>query len=235
MNATLFKADTRGHANYGWLDTHHLFSFGTYMHPDRMRFGMLRVFNDDVVAGGSGFGEHPHRNMEIISIPLRGILMHQDSMGHAESLHPGDIQVMSAGSGITHSEYNGSETDEVAFLQIWIIPDTPNVEPRYDQRRIEQQRNVILPVVGPKGGGTPLWIHQRAWLSMVTIDDGFQVDYEPRRIDTGIFVFVIEGELTVSGHVLQRRDAIGITDLAAVQLQSHGTSVAVVIEVPMDM
>jgi redox-sensitive bicupin YhaK (pirin superfamily) len=108
MNTTLFKADTRGHANYGWLDTHHVFSFGSYMHPERMNFGMLRVFNDDVVEGGSGFGEHPHRNMEIISIPLKGVLMHRDSMGHAEALHPGDVQVMSAGSGITHSEFNGS-------------------------------------------------------------------------------------------------------------------------------
>lgn len=233
MNVTLFKADTRGHANYDWLDTYHLFSFGSYMNPERMRFGMLRVFNDDVVVGGSGFGEHPHRNMEIISIPLRGVLMHQDSMGHAESLHPGDVQVMSAGSGITHSEYNGSATDELAFLQIWIIPDTPNVTPRYDQCKVNVARNGIQTVVGPKDGGAPLWIHQDAWLSMVALDDGFSIDYKPKRVDTGIFVFIIEGKLTVSGHVLNRRDAIGIVDTSTIQLQSQGQTSAVVIEVPM--
>ena len=233
MNTTLFKADTRGHANYGWLDTHHVFSFGSYMHPERMNFGMLRVFNDDVVEGGSGFGEHPHRNMEIISIPLKGVLMHRDSMGHAEALHPGDVQVMSAGSGITHSEFNGSDTEPVEFLQIWIIPDTPNVQPRYDQRRIIVPQNSIELVVGPKDGDAPLWIHQTAWLSMVSLESDHTREYIPRSEGTGIFIFVIEGELTVHEQTLQRRDALGLSDVGSIQIHAHQQTSAVLIEVPL--
>jgi redox-sensitive bicupin YhaK (pirin superfamily) len=229
----LYRAADRGHFDFGWLNTHHLFSFGEYYAPNRMGFTMLRVFNDDVVVGGSGFGTHPHRNMEIISIPLEGVIIHRDSMGHEEALHPGEVQVMSAGTGITHSEFNGSATEALKFLQIWIIPQAAGVEPRYDQKVVEVLTNQITPAVGPRESGLPLWIHQQAWLSLVKLDAQTSVEYALQRDDNGVFVFVVGGELTANGQGLSARDSLGITDASAVHLEAVENAYAVVIDVPM--
>ncbi len=245
-HSILFPASSRGHYNFGWLDTRHVFSFGEYYAPERMGFGLLRVFNDDVVEGGSGFGTHPHRNMEIISIPLEGTIAHKDSMGNIQTLEPGEVQVMSAGSGLTHSEYNASETDPLKFLQIWIIPNQAGVEPRYDQKHIELLTNKITPVVGPKGDGSPLWINQHAWLSLVRLHKGFECTYTSQRDGNGLFVFVISGRLDVrataapgndqqsaASQQLESRDSVGFTDTAHILLRADEEAYAVVIDVPM--
>ena len=233
MATTLYRASTRGHADFGWLDTNHIFSFGHYYDPQRVRFGMLRVFNDDIVRGGEGFGTHPHENMEIISIPLDGTIVHEDSMGHAEALKPGDVQVMSAGTGITHSEYNGSKEDLLKFLQIWIIPNTMGVEPRYDQKHIAVQNNTIDTVVGPKGGSEPLWIHQDAWLSLVRLDAGKEATYTAKRDGNGLFLFLIDGIVTVQNETLAARDSIGVTDEGSITLSAGESTYAVLLDVPM--
>lgn len=232
MSVYLYPAHERGHFDFGWLDTNHTFSFGHYFDPSRVRFGMLRVFNDDVVAPGEGFGTHPHNDMEIISIPLEGVIMHRDSMQHDEALRPGDVQVMSAGTGLTHSEYNGSPTEALKFLQIWIIPHTKGVTPRYDQQSFALSANTITTVVGPNDGSAPLWINQDAWLSLVKLDAGHAVTYTSRRQDNGLFTFLIEGTADVNGHQLQRRDAIGIDDVQSITLTAATDTYAVVIDVP---
>ena len=233
MSTTIYRAATRGHANHGWLDSYHTFSFGGYYHPDRVRFGMLRVFNDDTVEGGEGFGTHPHENMEIISIPLEGTLVHQDSTGHKGALKPGDVQVMSAGTGITHSEFNGSHDDVLKFLQIWIIPNAMGVEPRYDEKHIAVQENAIDTVIGPKGGSEPIWIHQNAWLSLVRLDAGKDVTYTSKRDGNGIFLFMISGSATVAGESVYERDSIGVTNQASAAIEAAEDMYAVVIDVPM--
>lgn len=234
MTITRFPAHERGHFNFGWLDTNHTFSFGEFHDPERIHFGALRVFNDDVVAAGAGFGTHPHRDMEIISIPLDGVIMHRDSMGHEEGLRPGEIQVMSAGTGITHSEYNGSDTDPLAFLQIWIIPQERGVQPRYDQVHTgDLARNAVHTIVGPQGADFPLWIHQQAHLSIARLDKGAKVDYAPRREGNGIFIFVIDGAVDAGGNAIGRRDAIGLDDVASVDITATDNSYVVIIDVPM--
>lgn len=233
MATTIYRAATRGHANFGWLDTNHIFSFGHYYHPERIRFGMLRVFNDDIVEGGQGFGTHPHDNMEIISIPLEGTIIHEDSMSHKEALKPGDIQVMSAGTGITHSEYNGSHNDPLKFLQIWIIPNAMGVEPRYDQKQIAVRDNAIDTVVGPKGGSEPLWIHQDAWLSLIRLDGGKDATYTRKRDGNGLFLFVINGTADVAGETLADRDSIGVTEASSITISAAEPTYAVLIDIPM--
>ncbi|MBM4177806.1 MAG: pirin family protein [Ignavibacteria bacterium] len=238
MKAVHYPASERGHANFGWLDSYHTFSFGQYYDPSRMNFGALRVFNDDAVAAGEGFGTHPHKNMEIISIPLEGVIMHQDSMGHKEGIAVGDVLVMSAGSGITHSEYNGSSTDALKFFQIWIIPNEANVEPRYDQATIGPiASNTITTVVGPKNTGLPLWIHQQAWLCFGHVAQGERLQYDRRGNDTGVFTFVIDGALRVTGAdgeaTLGMRDGIGVLDEPMLTYTSNATSQFIVIEVPL--
>lgn len=238
MKAVHYPASERGHANFGWLDTYHTFSFGQYYDPSRMNFGALRVFNDDAVAAGEGFGTHPHKNMEIISIPLEGVIMHQDSMGHKEGIAVGDVQVMSAGSGITHSEYNGSATDALKFFQIWIIPNEANVEPRYDQATIGPiASNTITTVVGPKNTGLPLWIHQQAWLSFGHVAQGERLQYDRRGKDTGVFTFVIDGALRVAGAngevTLGMRDGLGVLDEPMLAYTSNAACQFIVIEVPL--
>lgn len=235
MTTTLFPARERGHANHGWLDSYHTFSFASYFNPNRVRFGMLRVFNDDTVTPGAGFGTHPHDNMEIISIPLEGVINHKDSMNNVRGLSTGDIQIMSAGTGLTHSEYNGSETDVLKFLQIWIFPNERDVEPRYAETHIgELPRNVINTVIGPKGTTeAPLWMHQRAWLSLARIDAGTTITYSSHDTQNGVFVFVIEGDVTTADTQLGRRDAIGITDSNEVSVIATASSYLVIIEVPM--
>ena len=180
MKSVLHKANTRGHANHGWLDSHHSFSFANYYNPERMNFGVLRVLNDDIVAGGKGFGKHPHDNMEIISIPLEGDLEHKDSMGNTTTIKQGDVQVMSAGTGVFHSEYNKNSNQEVRFLQIWVFPDKKNVSPRYDQITLSNQnlKNQFYQILSPNSDDEGVWIHQNAWFHMGKLEAGFQSDYK---------------------------------------------------------
>jgi redox-sensitive bicupin YhaK (pirin superfamily) len=233
MGAHFYPAADRGHFDFGWLNTNHTFSFGHYYHPDRTRFGMLRVFNDDVVAPGEGFPTHPHNDMEIISIPLEGSIVHRDSMKHDEVLRPGDVQVMSAGTGLTHSEFNGSSTDYLKFLQIWIIPNTVGVEPRYDQRSFSPAMNMITTVVGPKGGNAPLWINQHAWLSLIKMEAGKGLSYTSHRTGNGLFLFTINGTLDVNGHTISDRDALGLDDVSSITINADTDVYAVLIDVPL--
>lgn len=238
MKSILYRASSRGHANHGWLDTYHTFSFANYYNPDRVHFGALRVVNDDIVAGGEGFGTHPHDNMEIVSIPLYGDLEHKDSMGHTEVIKAGEIQVMSAGSGITHSEYNANEDKPVNFFQIWLFPDTKNVTPRYDQRKFDfiHNKNQLVQIVGPKDDkeNKGLWIHQNAWFSIGTLDKGAEIDYKPQKEGNGVFVMVVEGEFTVGDQKLHHRDAVGIWDTDSIKITANSENARVlVIDVPM--
>ncbi len=234
MDAMIIRAHERGHAFFGWLDSYHTFSFGNYMNPDRMNFGALRVLNDDTVAPGEGFGTHPHQNMEIISIPLEGTMMHRDSMGSEQALRVGDVQVMSAGRGVTHSEYNGSASDVLKFLQIWIIPNTRNVEPRYDEVHVGALTpNVEHTVIAPQGHGGALWIHQDAWLSLTDLAEGASLQREQRAPGIGTFVMPIEGSLVVNNTQLARRDAIGLYDASAVTIQAASAARVLIIDVPV--
>lgn len=238
MKAILYPANKRGHFNFGWLDTYHTFSFGEYYDPSRMGFGALRVVNDDTVAPGAGFGTHPHRNMEIISIPTNGVIMHEDSMGHATGIAAGDVQVMSAGMGITHSEYNGSNADTLAFFQIWIIPEEANVTPRYDQVHIGTiEPNTITRVVGPQDDDSPLWIHQQAWLDMGHVGELGNLRYTRKRVNNGVFIYVTSGVATVeasgSRQQLSARDAIGIIDEHELTITSELGAHFMIIDVPL--
>lgn len=238
MNTTLFRASSRGHANHGWLDSRHTFSFANYYNPDRINFGALRVVNDDIVAGGEGFGTHPHDNMEIVSIPLYGDLEHKDSMGHTEVIRSGEVQVMSAGTGITHSEYNANKEKPVSFFQIWVFPNERNVTPRYDQRKFDflEKKNQLVQLVGPKDDkeNTGMWMHQDAWFSMGTYDKGVEFEYKPKKAGNGVFAMVVEGEFTVAGQKLNHRDALGVSDTDVVKLTADtGNARILLIDVPM--
>lgn len=236
MKSVLHKANTRGHANHGWLDSYHTFSFAGYYDPERVHFGALRVLNDDTVAGGMGFGTHPHDNMEIISIPTFGDLEHQDNMGNKQVIRQGDVQVMSAGTGIQHSEKNKSHNQEVKFFQIWVFPNKRNVEPRYDQQRFSDadKHNKLLTVVSPIGtndGGVQ--IHQDAWFSLGKLDKGFSAAYSLRKKGNGIYVFLIEGDVTVDGKLLNRRDGLAITDTEQLNLKADNDAEVLLMEVPL--
>jgi redox-sensitive bicupin YhaK (pirin superfamily) len=233
----LHRSDSRGLADFGWLLSRHTFSFGSYHDPERMGFGALRVLNDDVVAGGMGFGEHPHRDMEIVSIPLSGDLEHQDSMGNRTVIRKGDIQVMSAGTGVRHSEYNHHSETPVEFLQIWVYPDRRNVTPRYDQKRLdlESLRNEWVQVLSPYPDDDGVWIHQQAWFHMGVFDENREVPYKTRIKGNGVYAFVIEGEFSVEGTVLHRRDGLGLTDKDALQVRSHTQNARMLLmEIPME-
>lgn len=234
----LHKAATRGHANHGWLDTWHTFSFGHYYDPERMHFGALRVLNDDTVAPGMGFGTHPHDNMEIISIPLEGDLEHQDSMGNTQVIRHGDIQVMSAGSGITHSEKNRNRDRLTRFLQIWVFPNKRNLAPRYDQITLDPAalRNRFQQILSPSPNDEGVWIHQDAWFHLGRFDAGHSADYAVKRPGNGVYVFLIEGGATVNGQELERRDGLGITDAAGLQVKAGNNGAELLLmEVPMQL
>ncbi|NDV96634.1 pirin family protein [Dysgonomonas sp. 521] len=239
MKTTLIKASSRGHAFHGWLDTHHTFSFANYYDPNRVHFGALRVVNDDIVSGGEGFGTHPHDNMEIVSIPLYGDLAHKDSMGHTEVIKSGEVQVMSAGSGITHSEYNANEYKPVNFFQIWVFPDKKDVEPRYDQRAFDtvHSKNQFVQIVGPKDDptNTGLWIHQDAWFNMGNFDKGVETTYQIKKKGNGVFVMVVEGEFTVAGQKLNHRDGLGVWDTDSITIAADSENARILlIDVPME-
>lgn len=228
-------AESRGHANHGWLESYHSFSFAGYYNPDRMQFGALRVLNDDTVAGGRGFSAHSHDNMEIISIPLSGDLEHQDSLGTKSVIKEGDVQVMSAGTGVTHSEYNKNADQEVKFLQIWIFPQTRGIAPRYDQRHFSDAEimNTLKTIVSP-ADEEGLSIHQQAWMGLGSFERGAGTTYRVRGTENGVYVFLLEGDAVVDGQVLRRHDALGITGTETFDLQFKAPSKVLTIEVPMN-
>ena len=234
MKTILHKAATRGHADHGWLDTYHTFSFASYFNPERVHFGALRVLNDDKVAPSEGFGMHPHQNMEVISIPLKGYLRHGDSIENSSVITPGTIQVMSTGTGIYHSEYNDSATEPLEFLQIWVFPKKENTKPKYDNFDIRHavKRNEISLIVSHEGNA-PASILQDAWFSIGKLDKGVKKTYDMHREDTGVYVFVIGGQANVSGTVLSRRDGMGIYDTNSVAIEALEDSEILLIEVPM--
>lgn len=236
-NTILHKADTRGDANHGWLHSKHSFSFANYYNPDRMHFGVLRVLNDDVVAPGMGFGMHPHDNMEIISIPLDGDLEHKDSMGNTTVIKKGDIQVMSAGTGVRHSEYNKSSDKAVKFLQIWVFPGKKNVTPRYDQLALkeEDRHNQLQQILSPNADDAGVWIHQNAWFHLGKFDKGLSTDYSLKAKGNGIYVFNLNGSIEINGQVLNDRDALGVWDHEQVAIKALSNSEFLVMEVPMSM
>ena len=237
MNIEVHKAESRGHANHGWLDSYHSFSFANYYNPDRMHFGVLRVLNDDKVLGGQGFGTHPHENMEIISIPLSGDLEHKDSMGNTGVIKNGDVQVMSAGTGIYHSEYNKNANEEVKFLQIWIFPKVQNVEPRYDQITIDQSKlqNNLLQIVSPNPEDDGVWIHQDAWFYMSKLSSGSELSHKIQKAGNGAYLFVLEGSVSVAGENLSRRDAMGISETDSIHIKASEDAEIFLMEVPMQL
>lgn len=235
MNNIYYPASERGHVNFGWLDSHHSFSFGNWHDREKVHFGALRVLNDDVVKGGGGFDMHPHENMEIISIPLKGTLTHKDSTGVDGLIYTGDVQVMSAGSGITHSEYNASHYDPVNFLQIWIFPKQPNIKPRQEQKsfdpaaRVNRWQVLVSPLL-IEGG---LWINQDARLSLACLDSGREIDYPVVFPGNGVYVFVLDGRIETDGRPLGSRDGLGISGKNSFSIRALETSEVLAIEVPM--
>ncbi len=236
MKTILHKANTRGKADHGWLKSFHSFSFAGYYEPSRMHFGVLRVLNDDTVRGGMGFGTHPHENMEIISIPLEGDLEHKDSMGNTTVIRKGDIQVMSAGTGIYHSEYNKNADEEVKFLQIWIFPNQKNVTPRYDQITLDvsDRKNKLQQVLSPNENDEGVWIHQDAWFHMGNLDKDVANHYEIKKEGNGVYVFVLSGSFEINGILIERRDGLGITETDAFEVKSlEDNSEILLMDIPM--
>lgn len=234
-NKVLHKAASRGDANHGWLRSRHTFSFANYYNPDRMHFGVLRVLNDDIVAPGRGFNTHPHDNMEIISIPLEGDLEHKDNMGNVSVIRHGDIQVMSAGKGITHSEFNKNRERDVKFLQIWLFPNQKNVVPRYDQitLKLEDRKNKFQQVLSPDPNDPGVWIHQNAWFHLANFDKDLSKEYRIKSKGNGLYVFNLSGEITVDDQKLSPRDGLGIWDIDAVSIIANTNAEFLLMEVPM--
>ena len=235
MKTLFHKATTRGHANHGWLNSYHSFSFANYHDPERMNFGVLRVLNDDTVTGGRGFGTHPHANMEIISIPLEGDLKHMDDMGNPTVIKQGDVQVMSAGTGIAHSEYNKNRDKEVKFLQIWVIPKTTDVTPRYGQISLEDIRtkNSFYQILSPNKDDQGVWIHQDAWFSIGEFDTNKTGSYAVHKKGNGVYLFVLKGKVSVNEQELNERDGYGIWDTTNFTLHAASQASVLLMEVPM--
>ena len=231
----MHKAATRGNANHGWLHSRHTFSFSSYYNPDRMNFGVLRVLNDDVVAPGMGFGTHPHQNMEIISIPLEGDLRHKDSTGHEAIIRQGDVQVMSAGTGIYHSEMNANVDREVKFLQIWVVPNTENVQPRYQQITLDEAKlkNQLHQILSPNPEDEGVWIHQDAWFHLGRLDGRKSLTYDLHKSGNGVYAFVIEGEVSVNCQKLEKRDGFGLWDLESLELSTTQGTEVLIMEIPL--
>jgi len=236
MKTIKHLANTRGAANHGWLKSHHSFSFANYYNPERMSFGVLRVLNDDIVQPKMGFGTHPHQNMEIISIPLRGALSHKDNMNNKRSIEVGEVQVMSAGTGLTHSEFNDSKTEEVNFLQLWIVPEEQNVTPNYEQKLFDVQGRVnkFQTLVSPQDNLVEgsLGIHQQASILTGSFDKGKESSYTINK-GKGVYIFLLEGEIEVSGETLYKRDALGVWDTDSIIIKSQENSEILLIDVPM--
>lgn len=234
MKTILHKANSRGHTNFGWLNSFHTFSFGQYYHQDRVHFGALRVLNDDTVNRGMGFSKHPHENMEIVSIPLFGDLHHQDSTGRDEIIRQHDVQIMSAGSGIAHSEMNANTDKEVKFLQLWVLPKEKNIEPRYQQKTFlpEDRLNKILTVVAPDDEQA-VWINQDAWFSLANFSKGFSAIYKLHKKGNGVYAFVLNGKLSINDQLLDNRDGLGIYETDTLNILTETNTEIVLVEVPM--
>ncbi|MFZ4057237.1 MAG: pirin family protein [Ferruginibacter sp.] len=235
MKTVYHSANTRGKANLGWLNSFHSFSFSHYYNPEKMHFGALRVLNDDTVAPGMGFGTHPHANMEIISIPLEGDLEHKDSMGNVAVIKAGDIQIMSAGTGITHSEYNKHKDAPVKFLQIWVIPNQQDIAPRYDQITLNSadRKNTLQQIVAPNASANGVRIQQEAWFHLGNLDQGIQLPYTLNKAGNGVYVFVLKGSVAVNNQTLNERDGFGVWDTAAINITANTDAEVLLIEVPM--
>jgi hypothetical protein len=235
MQTLLHKAATRGLANHGWLKSNHSFSFANYYNPERMHFGTLRVLNDDFVAPGRGFGNHPHDNMEIISIPLSGDLKHEDSMGNTTIIRQGDVQAMSAGTGVAHSEMNASNDEPVEFLQIWIFPKSRNVTPNYSQITLDEAAldGQLEQIVSPNPNDKGVTINQDAWFHLGHLTAGTEIDYPLKQAGNGVYVFVLDGDLTISGQALNKRDGFGVWETDAISITANTRARVLLMEVPM--
>lgn len=229
------KAKSRGHVNMEWLKSAHSFSFAHYYDPDRMHFGTLRVLNDDTVAAGKGFDMHSHKNMEIISIPLAGALKHKDNAGNEHVLKPNDVQVMSAGSGIKHSEFNNSDTEETKFLQIWVIPREQEVEPRYQQLSFDSKdrKDVFQEIISPLESETKLWIHQDAFFNWTDLSKGKKLSYTKKSEENGLYFFVISGNVSIHGQNMTDRDALALSEIETVEINANEDSFILCLDIPM--
>jgi redox-sensitive bicupin YhaK (pirin superfamily) len=236
MKTIFHPAAERGHANHGWLDSYHSFSFAGFYDPNKVHFGALRVLNDDTVKGGFGFSKHPHDNMEIVSIPLVGDLHHQDTTGRDKIIKQGDVQIMSAGSGIAHSETNANRDKEVKFLQIWVFPKEKDIEPRYDQKSFpaEGRKNQLQTVVAPDDEQA-VWINQQAWFTLGNLEEGNSSNYTIKQTGNGVYAFLIEGSATVNGIALNRRDAVGIWETDSLNIEATSNAEILLIDVPMSL
>ena len=235
-NSVLHRANTRGNANHGWLNAYHSFSFASWYNPERIQFGMLRVLNDDTVAARMGFGTHPHDNMEIITIPLEGDLAHKDSMGNSSTIKTGDVQVMSAGTGIQHSEFNPNADLQTKLFQIWLFPKYRNVEPRYQQITLDvaQQKNSFAQILSPNPDDEGVWIHQDAWFYLSDFEANFSKKLALQKQGNGFYIMNIEGEIEVNGEKLEKRDAIGIWETNEIEIKANSDSRFLIMEIPME-
>ncbi len=235
-NTVLHKANERGHADHGWLNAYHSFSFANWYNPDKVQFGVLRVLNDDTIAGGMGFGMHPHDNMEIITIPLEGDLAHKDSMGNSETIKFGDVQVMSAGTGVRHSEFNPNADKRTKLLQIWLFPNKQNVEPRYQQITLDvnDRQNKLQQILSPNSEDAGVWIHQDAWFHLGKFEKGLTENYTVKREGNGVYAFVISGSVTINGQTLETRDALGVWDTKNLEITSTSDAEILLMDIPME-
>jgi quercetin 2,3-dioxygenase len=236
MKTIIHKAEERGHADHGWLDAHHSFSFASWYDPSKVHFGMLRVLNDDIVAPGMGFGMHPHNDMEIITIILEGALQHKDNMGNGSVIKPGDVQVMSAGTGVVHSEFNPSKTERTNLFQLWIFPKEKNIQPRYDQKTfdVNSRKNKVQVVASGFKSNGELYIHQDAALSMAQLDAGNKINYPMMKKGNGAYVMVVNGKATIAGNELKQRDAIGVWETDSFEMEAVENCEVLIVEVPMN-
>lgn len=234
--SVVHTADSRGHANHGWLNAYHSFSFASWYNPDRIQFGMLRVLNDDTIAAGMGFGTHPHDNMEIITIPLEGDLAHKDSMGNAATIKTGDVQVMSAGTGIQHSEFNPNADQQTKLFQIWLFPKYRNVEPRYQQITLDvtEQKNDFAQILSPNPDDAGVWIHQDAWFYLSDFDADFSKTYTLKKEGNGVYIFVISGTITVDNQELHTRDGLGVWEFSTLEFKATTDAKFLIMDIPME-
>ena len=236
MNTILHKANERGHANHGWLNAYHSFSFANWYNPEKVHFGVLRVLNDDTIAGGMGFGMHPHDNMEIITIPLEGALAHKDSMGNQATIETGEIQVMSAGTGIMHSEFNPNHDKQTKLFQIWLFPNQQNVTPRYQQIALNtsNQTNNFAQILSPDSEDDGVWIHQDAWFYLSHFEAGFSKPLNSKKEGNGFYIMTIEGEIEVNGQKLEKRDALGVWNTSQITIKANTEAKFLIMNIPME-
>lgn len=235
MKTVFHKSESRGHANHGWLDTYHTFSFANYHNPERVHFGALRVLNDDTIAPGTGFGTHPHDNMEIISIPLYGDLEHKDSMGNTAVIKEGDVQVMSAGTGVYHSEHNYNKDKECKFLQIWVFPELKNIKPRYDQVSLKdlEKKNELYQILSPDKDDNGVWVYQQAWFSIGNFTESKEISYLLNNSENGAYIFILDGNANIEDQTLNKRDGMGIWETNEINMEIQNDTRLLLMEVPM--